>query len=254
VAKIIQLFTIARRLFTPDTTPWSQLTAPSNLARLREKYKFAQMVQPDQLPGVPAQLQVIFANGEYQHDQELIGIQSLSVEPNVIQFQVSAGTQGADYFFADLTTFLQELRPEPKIEEYKKTYQTIAVTRLNVPFEEIFSTGFVKFLNNRVKPSLRLPDGEPHIRLASLSWLVTYRAESADTMYLPKQLTIEPRFGSKMDDQIYYTMSPTDSETHIGLLEDFERNLGNDRSSSHNATSKRLPGKRNVGAFQKRLK
>jgi hypothetical protein len=240
MAEVVQLFTIARRLFAPESIPWSQLTTPSNLSRLEQKYKFAQLVQPQMLQGGATQLQVIGANGEYRHGGSLIGIQNLSIEPNVIQLQVSAETQKADLFFADLAAFLEELRSASriKLDEYKKSYQTVAVVKLRVSYDKIFSPNMGDYLTESVMPRLKLPDGDPHIRLAALSWVVTYRTESTDAAYLPKVLTIEPRAGSKIEDRIYYTISPTDSQTHIGLLEEFERKLG----EGVRASSAKKPG------------
>jgi hypothetical protein len=54
---------------------------------------------------------------------------------------------------------------------------------------------------------------------------VNYTRSTTDYSYEPKLFTIEPRFGSRPDDRIYYTQSPTDSETHRRLLEQFEEML-----------------------------
>ena len=38
-----------------------------------------------------------------------------------------------------------------------------------------------------------------------------------------KTLTIEPRIRTRLEERRYYTLSPTDSETHLELLREFEK-------------------------------
>ena len=39
----------------------------------------------------------------------------------------------------------------------------------------------------------------------------------------PRVFIIEPRAGTNYDDKIFYAQSPTDSDTHLKILEEFEK-------------------------------
>jgi len=227
VPEVLQTFTIKRRLYPPDAIPWALLLIESNVQRLRERYKFKLLTQELDPNGVVARLSG--ASGEFSTSNGLQAIQQLIIEPAVLHAQISGGSDVADGFVGDLVEALSEIgnsRILPETPEITSTYQTIAIAKLRLPSELLFSEKLRTYLNEDVKPKLVLPDGEPEIRLQSLSWGVRYKMESTDFHYLPKLITIEPRQGSRPSDMIYYTVSPTDSKTHLELLNKLESRFG----------------------------
>jgi len=221
MAQILQEFTIVRRILPPDSLPWPLLVLPSVIDRLRDRYKFEEISKAE------GDKQAIAGkNGEVSKSGMPQAIQLMAFEPNIVHTQSSGGTDVADHLFEDIGVFLHELDPSRDIgAEYTKTVQTIAVAKLSVPFERIFSEKFLQFQQAILTKALVLPDGKPNIALANLSFRVGYATDRTDFVYLPKPLTLEPRSGSKLSDCIYYTQSPTDPETHRKLLEEFERTM-----------------------------
>jgi hypothetical protein len=221
--EVLQIFTILRRLYSPDVIPWALLLIESNVQRIRDRYKFKLLTQEVGVNGVVARLSG--ATGEFSTTSGLQVIQQLIVEPTVLHLQISGGSDVADRFANDLVESLSEItntRIFAEAPEITRTYQTIAIAKLRLPVGLLFSDGLRTYLNEDVKPKLMLPEGEPEIRLQSLSWAVRYKMESTDFHYLPKLITIEPRQGSRPSDMIYYTVSPSDSKTHLELLEKLE--------------------------------
>ena len=220
---VLQIFTVERRLYPPDAIPWALLLIESNVQRLRERYKFKLLTQELGPNAVVARLSG--ASGEFSTSNGLQVIQQLIVEPTVLHAQISGGSDVADGFVGDLIEALSEIgnsRIFTETPEITRTYQTIAIAKLRLPFELLFSDRLRTYLHEDVKPKLVLPEGEPEIRLQSLSWGVRYKMDSTDFHYLPKLITIEPRQGSRPSDTIYYTVSPTDSKTHLELLSKLE--------------------------------
>jgi len=221
--EILQTFTIERRLYPPDAIPWAVLLTESNVQRLRERYKFNVLTQ-DLGPNA-AVARLVGTTGEFSALNGRQVVQQLVIEPTVLQAQTSGGSDVADGFIADLVEALCEIgnnRMLAETPEVARTYQTIAIAKLSLPFESLVSEKLRTYLDTDVKPKVKLPNSEPEIRLQNLSWSVLYKMESTDFQYFPKVITIEPRQGSKPSDMTYYTVSPTDSKTHLELLKKLE--------------------------------
>ena len=221
--EILQTFTIERRLYPPDAIAWAVLLTESNVQRLRERYKFNVLTQ-DLGPNA-AVARLVGTTGEFSALNGRQVVQQLVIEPTVLQAQTSGGSDVADGFIADLVEALCEIgnnRMLAETPEVARTYQTIAIAKLSMPFELLVSEKLRTYLDTDVKPKVKLRNGEPEIRLQNLSWSVLYKMESTDFQYLPKVITIEPRQGSRPSDMTYYTVSPTDSKTHLELLKKLE--------------------------------
>jgi hypothetical protein len=235
--EVKQVFTIVRRLYSPVSVPWNELVLSTNLARLGESYKFKEIGQVA-ADGLASSAAVVAKGGEFSVLDAVLPVVQLTIQPNMVEAQVAAETEGADAFLQDLEGFLKGLDPNKnaELQEYTTTHQTIATVKLRVPFEALLSDRLREFLAKRVQPMLKLPDAEAHIRLAHLNWQITFQTDSNDYIYQPKALALEPRSGSKPSDNLYYTHSPTDFATHMKLLREFEamfavaRPLANDGS------------------------
>ncbi len=232
MAEIAQVFTIARCLYSPDSVPWAQLLLPTNIGQLTERYRFNGVRQMEAVGG-GGTVQLICTGGQFSSSGTMQAVQQLIIEANVAQCQVAGNTEDAEAFLGNLEHFFEEVDPAKKglLNQYTRTYQTVAIARLNVPFDAMLSDKMQQYLAENVIPKLQIRDAKAHVKLANLSWQVIYNSEGADYMYLPKVLTIEPRAGSKLSDRIYYTFSPTDFETHKKLLEEFETVLGSGKAA-----------------------
>jgi hypothetical protein len=227
MAEIVQISTIERRLFQPDTVPMTFLMTQSTLQELRQRYGFAQLV-PQPSPENPSTFQVVGSAGEFVFQQTRFTLQELSLSQNLIQVQVNGESQVADSVFMDLGDFLRKIDPNRNFSEGRqdaRTYQTIAVARMSFSADSLVSENLRTYLQQTVQPRLNFPDAEAVLRLANLSWHVQYNAKTTERSYIPKLFTIEPRTGSKPSDRLFFTQSPTDSAMHKELLAELERVL-----------------------------
>jgi len=226
MAEILQVVTILRCLYAPNSVPWAQTLLGSNLQKLQARYKISALSQVQTQDQVGTQiLQIVGMNGEFSFNGALFPIQQLIIAENLVHLQVGAEATTADALLADVQRFFFELETKTAMREYTRTYQTSAVAKLNVPFDAMLSENMLRFLHGNVADKIKQADAEPTIQLTHLSWQVKYRSEATDYLYIPKMLTIEPRQGSKISDNLYFTQSPTNSETHKRLLEEFEAAL-----------------------------
>src|SRR5271157_552813 len=171
--EILQAFSIERRLYTPEGIPWALLLAESNIARLRDRYKLKAFQQEVTPAGLVARL--VGVGGEFVSGPGTQAVQQLAIEPTTVQVHVTGDSEDADAFLSDLGKVLYEIDPLgnfSKAKEVARTYQTMAVVRLSVPFDALLSAKVLRFLEESVKPVLAVPRGQPEISLERLSWSV----------------------------------------------------------------------------------
>jgi hypothetical protein len=233
MAEVLQLFSIVRHLYQPDALPIAQLQLDSSQQRLKERYKFAAVgglagitiSVTGAAPGMP----LVLSGGEFSSkgSNSQIPIQQVAFLPNAIDVQVAGDTNSAEEFHQDLVRFLREISDGKKenYPEYAKSVQTLAIVKLNVSVGDLFSDKLNRYMTGAAHPAFELPDAEPHVQLAHLQWIVSYTRNATDYTYEPKLFTLEPRMGTRSEDKIYYTQSPTDSATHLRLLQQLEQAL-----------------------------
>jgi hypothetical protein len=218
MAEVLQLFSITRHLYQPDVLPLAQLQLESSLQRLRERYKFTSTAVA---PGV----QLLASAGAFLPEASTTEVPVQVVfASNAIEAQVAGETEVAEQFQQDLLRFLAEVAGDqrPNFPEYARSVQTIAIVRLLIPPEALISEKLNTYLTSTAVPSFATSDAETHVQLAHLQWAVSYTRNATDYGYEPKLFTIEPRIGTRPSDRTYYTQSPTDSKTHLRLLERLE--------------------------------
>ncbi len=225
--EITSVTTTIRCLFRPDVIPWPDMLAPSNRAKLQTRYKFNEVRQAADPNGNPVQF--LFVGGEFPFFKGTPrAVEQLIFEPVAIQFQLVMNSDEANSFLDDFSLVLAEIHPGGSFWSLAKTkvYQTTAVARLAVKHTSLIAEDFQRFIEETASKSVNLPDAKAQITLERLGWRVTYETQSADFLYLPKALTIEPRSGSKPSDQLYFTRSPVEYKKHLELLAEFEKRLG----------------------------
>jgi hypothetical protein len=228
MAEFIQVATIVRKLFLPDVLPWPFLVTETSLEKLRSRYKFNDLAHNANNPagGVPPQIGA--TKGEFVLDGTALVVEQFFIQPAIVQFQIAGNSDQADQLTADLSRFFLEIDPHKNYSEARQltqTYQTIAIARLSVPADAVFSERFSRFLKETAATRITPENTAVDLRLLSLRWVVSYRPDTPDFTYLPKVLAIEPRTGSRPSDMLYYTQSPSDFKTHKELVESFEKAL-----------------------------
>lgn len=228
--EIIEVFTVQRRLFAPEALPWTYLATESSRQRLQERYRFGGVnLFPD--PTQNSQ-QIVATLGEFKQENGAHPIQQLLLGPNFVEFQITGPSDVADALFDNLALFIAEVNPARSLvrdAEYAKTYQTVAIAKLNFPREALIPESLREVLRS-IPTRLTREDAEVKIQLQNLAWKVMYQPKETTVQYLARELRIEPREGSRPEDNLYYTQSPSDYKTHLEILEAVEKTLSS-RSS-----------------------
>ncbi len=210
----IDMGSMARYLFVPNTLPLSNLLMKSNMKALEALFSFQSL----QVGADLAQFQLVAGAGEMNG----VPIQQLVIEPVAITLCVVGDKHNLNQVYEVLCQFLAGIDPKKRMESpklYTTAYQTQSTVRLPMPFEKMVAPKLLNFLESQ-KDILR-PDSSStaNLQLSNLSFQVKYKQDNEVFSYLPKLLTIEPRAGADPKEHMYYVLTPTDSDAHRILVE-----------------------------------
>jgi hypothetical protein len=213
----VDMSVMARYLYAPSTLPLTNLLMKSNIQALGTLFSFQSL----QVAADNNQFRLVGGMGEF----EKIPILHLIIDAVSITLAVGGDRSDSDLVYQELLRFLTQIDSKKRMENpalYTMTYQTQSTIKLSVPFERLLADKFIGFLKSK-KDALRPNNASSaEFSLANLSFQVKYTSPSDTYTYFPKVLTFEPRAGSDPKENLYYVMTPTDSDTHRKIVEDFE--------------------------------
>jgi hypothetical protein len=217
----VDMVSMARFLFPPSALPLTSLLMKSNIKALEALFSFQGM----QVGADVGQFQLMASMGEANH----IAIQQLVIDAVSINLTVAGDQTDLSNCFDVLRRFLVEVDPARRMEKPKlltTTYQTQSTVKLSVPFEHLVAPKFRRFIQSKTD-ALRPEDSSAaEVHLSNLSFQVRYTPNTDAYSLVPKLLTIEPRAGSDPKDNLYYVLTPTASDAHRHLVQEFEKAMG----------------------------
>jgi hypothetical protein len=155
-----------------------------------------------------------------------VPIQQLAIDAVSINLTVAGDRADLKNVYEALRTFLAKIDSKRRMEKpklYTTTYQTQSSVKLSVPYERLIAPKFMNFLRSKTDVLRTGDSSATEIQLSNLSFQVKYTPNTEIYSLIPKVLTIEPRAGSDPKENMYYVLTPTDSDTHRRLVEDFEK-------------------------------
>lgn len=214
----VDMISMARYLFAPNTLPLTNLLMNSHRKALQTLFSFQGM----QAGADVNQFQLIAGMGEING----VPIQQLAIDAVSINLTVAGDHADLRNVYEALRTFLAKIDSKRRMENpklYTTTYQTQSSVKLSVPYERLIAPKFMNFLRSKTDVLRTGDSSATEIQLSNLSFQVKYTPNTEIYSLIPKVLTIEPRAGSDPKENMYYVLTPTDSDTHRRLVEDFEK-------------------------------
>ena len=211
----VDMVSMARYLFAPNTLPLTNLLMNSNKKALEALFSFQGM----QVGADVNQFQLIAGMGE-------VAIQQLVIDPVSINLTVVGDHDDLSNSYEVLRNFLTEIDSKRRMENpklYTTTYQTQSSVKLSIRYERLVAPEFMNFIKSKIGVLRPDDSSAAEIYLSNLSFQVRYIPKSDIYALVPKLLTIEPRAGSDPKENMYYVLTPTASGAHRMLVEEFEK-------------------------------
>jgi len=220
------------RIFPIDEIGFQSLQRQNAIKQIQEKYslKFNPIMFEDFSGEQP---NIVFKNGEYQHKNKPYLIELLSIEPRRILIHMCSNSKIADSFFTNLRDLLISLDLREGKSTYKpllKSEETECVVKFDFCYKDIFKNSPIYDFNDYLTKNITSHACKIEVLPSALRFRISYlqlpdSLKKQKVTLDEKYFVIEIRTRTSYEDQIYFTFSPTDTETHFKLLNELEKRI-----------------------------
>lgn len=218
-------------LLRPDQIPIRRLASRVNLAEITSLFGFGTSQVVEQAPG--GETAVLFEGGALDHQGRGISISRLAIEERRILLTVEGSSGDAELVYASLANYLAKLAEFPS-EGFDppllKSEESEIVAQLAFPFSDLVSPALWNFMVTDIAKAATFHYAEAKVIPAHLSFYVEYfpRDESLSQYRISlirKEISLEPRMGFPVEEQVYFSKAPFDTDSHADLLSRIEGRL-----------------------------
>jgi hypothetical protein len=223
--QVISLNTRQSRIYKSDIVPFRFLSTKLAIDFVTTQFRFRESaVEGGEL---------VFVGGSHvPTEQAIIVVNAMSINERRIVIDVAGTTQEADILFSALRGLLAQAENQPRIAITAPlivSHETECVAEMEIDWRDLVSDQVAELVSG---PALRASEGENAGRIAGMALRFTFAFTAKDASLAEnsvslsdKRFIIEPRTGVALTDHHFYTASPLDTDSHIRLLEEFEKKL-----------------------------
>ncbi|MGA2505509.1 MAG: hypothetical protein ABSG01_15615 [Anaerolineales bacterium] len=200
-----------------------KLVHPAGTQILQKLFGFSQVSLSQNAQGTPI---VTYQFGTFHQEAREIPITRLVVEDRRILLDVEDEMIYADAVYLKLVEELKVLSGSIAIDYLApkvKAQESEIVTHLNFPADRLISSQLYDFINNTLQPMTTSDIATSAINFGQIVLIVQFKSldsalEKSSITLNPKEFIIAPRPGIPVEEQIYITKAPIDTERHKELL------------------------------------
>ncbi len=215
------------RIFKVNQIPYLSLNTPTSIEDILNSFAFS--LDTNFREGLR------FVKGEYKTKDKNLMLMELTIQPQKIYFSINSNSEDADLFYRELGEFISK---HDHYNAFKfdshivKTEETCCVADLDIKHEKIFGKDFLNYIKKNMSKTVSNKDANAFLNSFTLRFKYRFNIENSTmkkygVTFSDKHFIIEPREGSTLEELKYYTVSPTDSTTHLKLLRSIENKFKN---------------------------
>jgi hypothetical protein len=214
------------RIYPMDSLPLGRLASPAVSAAFREMFGWtkAEAAEEGGIGFGPG----FFAGPD---GADSITIKSFQLNDRRLILTVVGETRMAHRAYDAMLHFFVESTGWKPVDPVVVTEQTACVTTLDFDWLDLMSPAVARFVQGPLLEAASLASPAPAVvRGMSFQLRVAYSGApqeiSAHGITLSdKRVVVEPRVNTPFADRRYFTLSPTDSETHLRLVAQLEKDV-----------------------------
>jgi hypothetical protein len=222
------------RIFRAEEIPISLLQVESAAKAIRAAFSFRQFVPIAPPVSADPMGGLSFGQGELKENGTSIGIQQLTIEPRRIILNVHSSSSNANKVFGRVIELLRQLDPraeKPSYEPLLCTEQTVSTVKFGFPISKLFDSNPLLQFGKGLEEKIVGYAGRPKIVPSAVHYHVTYSdlpetLTSQNILQLAKDVRIEMRSQTALDDNTFFIQSPNPSDVHLRLVDYIEESFG----------------------------
>ncbi len=228
--EILELIVSQIRVYPMDVIGFSSLKRHSSIDQIRDRYSFE--IVPQVPEGFPIEAKAIgFRNGEFEYNKKKYLISNTQIEERRILITVSANSNVAVAYYDDLIEMLTSLDLRSPIPEYVPllaAQETTIIVKLDFSMRNIFESSLIGSFDNLLKKKMQEENTHLLVYPNSIKFKFKYldipnKLKKNRISLSDKEFILEVRERTDPEDQIFFSFSPTDSETHLSILLELEK-------------------------------
>ena len=221
---IATLVVVHSRLYPSDALHLERLLIASVHKRLVEAGRFKSAGVDDK------QGTIQFGGGEFVHGDATFLVEALVFEDRRMTLKFHGPSRIAEACFEALLAVMGELGIAPAAPAVLATNDSSFVATLGFDFREVFVPAVRTFIDQAVPCALAIEGTDVVVTPRAFTLHVLYQDKDTGALerylsHAPRLLTIEPRLRTALSERRYFCSAPTDSDTLVRLVEEFESSM-----------------------------
>jgi hypothetical protein len=224
--RLDSLHVVQLRLFRTDEISLSDLRLESSVQRIQRLFSFKQVLPVQPPLSADPQGAIAFISGEIKQGEKSYEVEKLIIEPRRIIIAVASTSAVAQSVFDELKALILEVdqrEAKPVYDPILMTEETTTVVHLDFPITSLFAgeafsnliAGFASRTANHGAKTRIVP--------SSLHFRVSYEdlpdsLKRSNISLLDKDIAIELRVHTAVEENAYFVTSPNSSDVHLGLI------------------------------------
>ena len=210
-----------------DEIPLAKIATPTYTKLFVKRYNFTNF-EINQIANL--RLTLAFQLGLFQTEDEEIVITNLEIEERKIIINVEGDKRAASLLVDDLMGLLSELADsanEDLLTPIIEANESELVVKLDFNINSVISPNYLALVEKDVKPELGLGNSTTQIRPASIRFEVEYLPDDFNLQdnkiaLTRKEMILQRRPGYPLEENVFVSKLPANSDVHIKLLEKIE--------------------------------
>ena len=218
------------RIFPIDELPFESLLRPSAIKQIASIFNFN---TPPVFPeGFPVEIpSILFRNGEFTYENQTTLIEQASIERRRLITSLAGNSTVSDAFFVELKDNFAKLDLRNINRNYEPiitTEETQCIVQLDFPITDLFKNSPI----GKFAPLLRKKSLCHECDITAIPFSIKFRISYLNIPDVIKQhritltdkdFIIEQREKTSIEENLYWTSSPTPSDGHLELIKEFEK-------------------------------
>ncbi len=210
-------------LYAAGQIPHKHIQTGNSVDQIRERFGFRGVM--------PAGSELLFEGGVIEVPKHgKVPLTRLQLSDRRIVLSVAANSAVAADAFGVIRSMISQMDPGSNFDKAKPiTFreETGCVVTLDIDWEGFFNPAVVRFLQGPVTEALSDEEATVSIAHAKYRFTFSYSVKSqaipqSGIILAPKDFVVEPLANVPLSERRYLTGSPTDSETHLKLVQQLE--------------------------------